>query len=113
MASRILRLRPLTQFYSIGQKTICSRVKSVQFASLNKFQNQNARQISSTSSRKYESRAAIKDHDDDFDLKPEIEQLYRHAVKSVHPKQMIENVLEYNPETSVLKVQKEVYNLNR
>ena len=77
------------------------------------FQLAITRHISSTLPTKYESRAAVKDHDDDYDLKPEIEQLYRHAVTSVHPKQMIENILDYNPETSVLKIQKEVYSLNR
>ena len=50
---------------------------------------------------------------EDFDLKRDCEEMFRYAIKSVHPKQMIENVLKYNRETSALKVKDETYILHR
>ncbi|RUS80655.1 hypothetical protein EGW08_011605 [Elysia chlorotica] len=47
------------------------------------------------------------------DLKPDAQDIYRTAIRSVYPKSMIGNVLHYNPATSILKVQGKTYKLNK
>ena len=47
------------------------------------------------------------------DLKPDAQDIFRTAIRSVYPKSMIGNVLNYNSVTSVLKVQGKTYKLNK
>ncbi|GFO44996.1 glycerate kinase [Plakobranchus ocellatus] len=47
------------------------------------------------------------------DLKPDAQDIFRTAIRSVYPKSMIGNVLLYNAVTSTLKVQGKTYKLDR
>ncbi|KAK0049818.1 glycerate kinase [Biomphalaria pfeifferi] len=49
----------------------------------------------------------------EIDLKADAADLFKTAVKSVCPKVMIENVLQYNRATSTLKVQDKTYTVNK
>ena len=73
------------------------------------------RNLSLSYCNKYEVRTNILDRnrDEDYDFKPDCEEMFKHAIKSVHPKQMIESVLEYNSLSSMLKVQQESYHLDK
>ena len=47
------------------------------------------------------------------DLKPDAQDIFRTAIRSVYPKSMIGNVLHYAPATSILKVQGKTYKLDK
>ncbi|KAH9518899.1 hypothetical protein Btru_008603 [Bulinus truncatus] len=65
------------------------------------------------STQYYEVASKKRDKTVEIDLKADAADIFKTSIRSVCPKAMIENVLQYNPATSTLKVQNKTYRVNK
>ncbi|GFR66287.1 glycerate kinase [Elysia marginata] len=89
------------------------RIRTCQISHRKKFWNTHDQRSFSISNNDYYEASVAPGDITVTDLKPDAQDIFRTAIRSVYPKSMIGNVLHYNPSTSVLKVQGKTYKLDK